>query len=341
MPAKFRYRNDLDHTWKAARIHDCSLIDWLTNYLGERFLVKALIGMGDIKMTNFEEQYNIFLYAKLINFQGQEAPFPGAAAWLQAVRTDLRTIEKTQVGKALLKGLKQAGVPVPIAPANPGTCGNSTDPMEGDVGWKKYDGPGMSGPNSETWSGPTIIYSPENNAVGHSCQKRFEYFGQIHIETHETLLHELLHALRWVTATKKGNSVNNNKVKVDKGLSFYGDQEEFFAVLTQGIYASERGAPVRSSHTGHFEIDKELNGSYKFYKTGTETFAYVKKFCTESPGFTKEIAQIKVSFNPIRVYYFDVQLAKKISRESQTARVRDFMMHNAKKAREFVKEYVR
>jgi hypothetical protein len=104
-----------------------------------------------------------------------------------------------------------------------------------------------------------------------------------------------------------------NYSRTTKGFAFYDDPEELYAVLVQGIYASERKNPVRSSHTGHYPIDKQLDGSLEFYKTGTQSFDLVRRFCMENPGFTREIAGIETHFNPIRAYYFTPAAAKQMA----------------------------
>jgi hypothetical protein len=131
------------------------------------------------------------------------------------------------------------------------------------------------------------------------------------------LFHELVHAFRMVSFQRPVKRPDTTR-----GFASYHDTEELFAVLLQGIYASERKTPVRSSHTGHYPIDKKLDGSLEFYKTGTESFALVKRFCTENPGFTKAIACIETRFNPIRAFYFTPAAAKQMA-QSKLAITRD------------------
>src|SRR5262249_38653903 len=125
-----------------------------------------------------------------------------------------------------------------------------------------------------------------------------------------------------------------------KGLSFYGTNEEFNAVLVQGIYASERKKPIRASHWHHFEMDKQLSTSMRFFKSGEETFKWVEKFCQENPGFTKALAQIDLPFNPINSFYYDREQVKNLGR-SQFAKSRDTMMPMAWMVVAFLKEHVR
>jgi hypothetical protein len=114
----------------------------------------------------------------------------------------------------------------------------------------------------------------------------------------------------------------DNYSRTTNGFAFYDDPEELYAVLVQGIYASEGKTPVRSSHTGHYPIDKQLDKSFEFYKTGTESFDLIGRFCTENPGFTREIACIETHFSPIRAYYFTPAAAKQMV-QSKFAKARD------------------
>ena len=157
--------------------------------------------------------------------------------------------------------------------------------------------------------------------------------GGYHIDSDETLVHELVHAFRKIAG-------KNNQRPLGKGLSFYENSEEFDAVLVQGIYASERRKPVRSSHFHHYKIDQELNSSLKFFKSGQETFQWVEKFCQENPGFTRGIAEFDLPFNPINSYYFDREQVKRLAR-SATAERRDRQMPVVKELVDFLKKELR
>lgn len=262
-------------------------------------------------MTNWEEQFGIFLIPESHRSRFPPTPNPAPDVWWeQSVRVDLRTISATRVGNALLRAIKFQGVIVSIQKQMPGFCGDDTFPIDDDL----FTGD----PQLQITMGPTISYAPEQHSFNHSCEKtRYGGFGQFWIEGHEVLLHELVHAFRMVSFKRPAN-----RPITTKGFSSYHDTEELYAVLIQGIYASERKKPVRSSHTGHYPIDQKLDGSLEFYKTGTESFDLVKRFCTENPGFTKSIACIETHFNPIRAYYFTPAAAKQMA-QSKLAKTRD------------------
>ena len=131
--------------------------------------------------------------------------------------------------------------------------------------------------------------------------------GGFHVESNEVLLHELVHAFRHATGKL-------DKQGLDNGLAFYEDNEEFNAVLMQGIYASERKTPVRASHFGKYELHREFDTSISFFKQSTEAFKWVEKFCNDHPGFTRRLATIPLRFNPIRAYYLFSPQAKRMAR---------------------------
>ena len=262
-------------------------------------------------MANWEEQFGIFLISDFYRPRNPPTPNPAPDVWWeQSVRVDLQTINRTRVGRALLRAIKFHGVVVTILKQSPGHCGADTFPIEDDLG--------TGNPKLQITMGPMISYAPEQHELGNLCEKtRHGGFGQIWIQGHEVLLHELVHAFRMVSFKRP-----ENNPRTTKGFAFYDDPEELYAVLVQGIYASERKTPVRSSHTGHYPIDKQLDGSLEFYKTGTESFDLVGRFCTENPGFTREIACIETHFNPIRAYYFTPAAAKQMA-QSKFAKTRD------------------
>lgn len=259
-------------------------------------------------MPGFEEQFGIILipepYRPALPAKPNVLP---DVWWEHSVRTDLEAINKTKVGHALLEAIKHHGVIVSILPDSvPDACSAGTLPMEDDLHARDP---------LDITMGPSIYYSPERFSHGHRCQDRFKVFGQLVMDGHETLLHELVHAFRLA-------SFKYDRQKAVKGFSFYNNTEEIYAILVQGIYASERGRAVRGTHVGQFPIGKELDGSFAFFQTGTEAFEHVKKFCVENPGFTKAIARVETRFNPIRAYYCDPRRAEKMSR-TPVARGRD------------------
>ena len=285
---------------------------------------------------NFEEQYLLFLvpYDETgihyvpppgrpdlpASVPMHADPFPKADEWSKAVRADIVRIAGTRVGNLLLRSLKYHGQTITIRPSAADYCNSGA-----------MDGFEVShSANLTVGTGVDIVFNPDTYMVGSKCEAKSLAMGGYHIESNEILLHEMVHALRKVSGKL-------NKTDLGKGLSFYGDNEEFNAVLVQGIYASERKQPVRSSHYHHYEIDKELNSSMRFFKSGSETFTWVEKFCLQNHGFTRALAEIGVPFNPINSYYYDREQVRNLGR-SATAKRRDTLMPLSKSAIEFLKK---
>lgn len=274
--------------------------------------------MGTAELREkFEKQYLIMLTDSVTSLQN--APDYTLQKWIDLVLADLTAIEATSIGNLLLRSIAFHRKVVMIqalwgSPLSPGMCNAQTGP-EPDLG-------------------AFIQYTPNYLGPGSRCDLENIQKGGYSILSNETLFHELVHALRW------SSGKNNKGVVTDKGLVFYGNKEEFIAVVVQGIYGSARGRPVRASHTGRTAIDPELNGSYKFYAVGSEAYKFMKEFCMENAGFTGALAQFDVPFNPVRAYYEKPAVAKSISERSPIAKRRDAIMPIAKAARDFILEEI-
>ena len=130
------------------------------------------------------------------------------------------------------------------------------------------------------------------------------------------LLHELVHAFRHVS--KKFDMVT----QTHGGLKNFDSREEFNAVLVQNIYQSELKSNIRRDHHGFNTLEKDLDGSFNFFKVSTKAFEMVDKFCKENKGLTRALSCLKVGFNPLAAYYRDGRKAKALS-ASETAVRRD------------------
>jgi hypothetical protein len=285
--------------------------------------------MGDPELQKqFETEYMIYLSDQLSLLN---SPFIKNDAWKSSVLKDLLSIRLTRVGSLLLRSIRYWGQIVWIEPflADPTKgCNATTAPVDKN----SVDGKLSDDPKDAV--GSITHYTPSFLGPGSFCSKKDGRFGGYTNLSFETLFHELVHALRFVSG------MNNKGVGMTKGLTFYGNKEEFIAVLVQGIFASELKRPVRSSHEMHFEINPELNGSYKFFSSGSEAYRFVKEFCTDNQGFTKALACIEVPFNPIRAYYEKPALAKSISLNSSVAARRDQIAGPVFALKELIKTFL-
>jgi hypothetical protein len=264
-------------------------------------------------MPNFEERYNIYLYgADIAGLSDPAKPRPILdLGWTERVRLNLMTVSTKKIGSALLETIRYYAVPVHITKPSPGGCGAGVWGMH-----PFFTGFENGKATLQVQQGPILEFDPARYESGHSCvQGRLER-NNLLIPGHQTLFHELVHVMRKISF--------KFSAKTDRlgGLAFYDSSEEFYAVMLQGIYASEGGGAIRESHTQTFEIDPALNGSFDFFKSGIKTFEFVRDFCKDHPVFSKCVAKIDTRFNPIRAYYSDPSKAKALSK-SALAQQRD------------------
>jgi len=252
----------------------------------------------------FERQYYIFLKPEAL--PDNSLMFKLRDEWLKQVLADLVKIEADPIGNLLLRSIAYHRHLVLIRPV-------SIDPGADCVG----DSVGPAGLLEAS-----IDFTPQPT-TGHQSLCRLTPISSNSYQpmSDEILFHELVHALRRVSGKRA-----STRVDFGKGLAFFDWKEEFIAVVVQGVYQSRNRRPVRASHHGHYEIDPELNGDYRFFQVGSEAYKYIKEFCEENPGFTTALACMDAPFNPMRAYYAKPALAKSISENSPVAAERDRIM---------------
>ena len=107
----------------------------------------------------------------------------------------------------------------------------------------------------------------------------------------EMLLHELVHAIRQMRG-----------VADTRALANYDSRDEFHAILVTNIYRSERKiTPLRRDHHGF----QPLVNPSAFY-TQPRNKLLVMDLCREMQAFTRALADVDCSFNPIRQHYVEM-----------------------------------
>jgi hypothetical protein len=116
----------------------------------------------------------------------------------------------------------------------------------------------------------------------------------------EVLVHELVHAQRHVTRIAKD-------VPLTGPLAGYENEEEFFAVMFTNVWSSTHSLTsvsrdgLRSDHgTGRLATP---NDDSDVFMTNRDNYRLIKKYCSQQPKMTRELADIQVKFNPFRTYY--------------------------------------
>jgi hypothetical protein len=262
----------------------------------------------------FESQFGIWIDpTSLLDLK---APPISAEAYENGVRRVLIKISASKVGQAVLNTIRVHGRVVRIVPnlINANVCAPA-DAVEVDVkqfqlnkAWKIVNlvagthFPGLRG---------RINFTPGMYAKGGACQKFYGPRSEYTPTEDEVLLHELVHGARIASLQLKLGPA------AEGGLMMYDNEEEFFAVLVENIYQSElKSGPLRSSHTGFLEMDKNLQGSLAFFQVSGNAFEKIEKFATQNPGLAKALSKIEVSFNPLNAYFCHTARAREMSKSS-------------------------
>ena len=119
----------------------------------------------------------------------------------------------------------------------------------------------------------------------------------------DTLVHELLHSLR---------EMRGQLNLVPTRTTGYENQEEYFAILLQNIYASEKGLTIfRGNHLTNTRLSKSLSTSETFLGKGQrplsteqlENRQLVSRLTNECLTLCRNVlSHVHAAFNPIREY---------------------------------------
>lgn len=111
----------------------------------------------------------------------------------------------------------------------------------------------------------------------------------------EYLLHEMVHGLRYMAGVSHFRPLTG-------ALTFYDNEEEFFAILITNIYMSEKGERLlRRDHYAHAPLGKDLDTSAEFLRHPQHA-ALIKKLATQQDQLFERIRTVRCRFNPIRRY---------------------------------------
>jgi hypothetical protein len=141
---------------------------------------------------------------------------------------------------------------------------------------------------------PVVLFSPGTRA---------SYCGPGKAESlpHETLHHELVHALRRISGAML------HPFALAGQLRPYDDNEEFLAILATDIFISDvtnhHKSLLRANHQGFKQLDPELADSFRFFSLGLRAFNIIANFCSDNPAYTTALANVQGPFNPIAAYY--------------------------------------
>jgi hypothetical protein len=268
-------------------------------------------------MTMDFRNINIHLDGTRLDPSAKPPPPVTSGQWEQSVERTLFKIGTSDIGLLLLRHIHRSGKWVQIEPywskldpdwsrkCNASTLVNRT--------WVADDWYA----SKQRWYYSRVLFSPDRFDHGSPCAERRRREGGATSEPHETLFHELVHALRQVWRTRWTD------VKLGGGLADQTDVEEFIAVLVTNIYASANGKKIlRAGHSGHKSLDKSFADSFGFFQLSSMTVPLVEYFCAANKEFCDDLAKLDACFHPIRAFKQDPDKARRYAHNAK-ARSRD------------------
>lgn len=233
-------------------------------------------------------------YGVIVSGESAEADDGSSALYEANVKAELKRLADTVTGTAIFEKIKAHGA-VQIKPyikARQDLPGNgkcnaiSTGIVKED---KKYR---IITP---------LEYSPHTWSADSTCSSGPGTQADV------VLIHELTHSAR-----KLGKDFK--KVPLTGTLGPYEDEEEYFGILIENIYASETGQQSNSALLTNLRANHKigarvrhlpahLTDSVLFLVAVPENLELVRKFCNQHPIIAPIIAIAPARFNPIAAYY--------------------------------------
>jgi hypothetical protein len=181
----------------------------------------------------------------------------------------LHSLDAIQTGHAVLNGFRFYRKPVLIYPYD-GALGPCTASAQGDWGMfaaRVSFTPYLHRRHCQCVTGPSGYYAPGDSP-------------------HESLVHELTHAVRAVAGTLS---------------SIPADDEEEIAMLVANIFSSETNRPLRA----RYQDNTAVPGDPRAYATEyqDENDELIETFHKQHKDFTRWLARVKAPFNPLRLYF--------------------------------------
>jgi hypothetical protein len=256
------------------------------------------------------EDYFLHLEAKDLDpWAGMPLPVT-AEQWTNDVLNALTRIEMNPVGRLLLREFQRYRLWIRIKPnwwpspdaAKRPFCNADTQGLEQVTAGRRF--------------GALVRVSLERFADGTACAKRSAKQGDAVALPHETLFHELVHALRASTEVQIVKRLGG-------GLESFVWAEEFIAVMVTNIYASCGGKRVlRRDWKGHHRLGEAFDDSFEYFRLGSMTYPIVAEFYATNKIFCLLLANVNARFNPIRAFVESPERARRIA-EGATAKRRD------------------
>lgn len=204
----------------------------------------------------------------------------GTLQYTAAVRAELDRIHQSKAGAVLARSLRYFKSEITLIPYEGGDCNAQED---------------AASANAQKIS--VILFTPKTKGTACTSHGKDQTGA---ILPHESLHHELIHSLRRISG-------KFNRFQLGGKLQPFHNNEEFYAILATNIYIADRSnrnkSNLRMDHSGHGRLEERYESSYRYFQLGTKAYNLIAKFCTDHPFYSKELAQIRGSFNPLGAYY--------------------------------------
>jgi hypothetical protein len=266
-------------------------------------------------MPEFNQEFNIEITDEKYYDLGYTNTHPVAtyAQWKEALLATFHKIASTKSGAALLRSIRATGLWIEMQPLNRTSCN-----AHGNVLHLAFPGRIV---------GASIQLEPHVYMSGSKCfdaESMSDPQWNRGIFPEEVLFHELVHAYRRMQYT-------DGSAPLKGGLQRYDFVDEFFAVVLTNIYISDvtnrHSSGLRADHENGRPLEKELSGSYTFYRSSPQTLKLMDKLINENYLLCTQLAAVKAIFNPLKAYFENYHLVKFMS-QSCLARQRERTVPN-------------
>jgi hypothetical protein len=226
----------------------------------------------------------------------------GSPAYEKSVLQQLNKLWDTWTGWAVLRGILDTSRTVTIVPysaADRKKMGSNNAYARATSYRAASDSEVHFSPEDFQGSRPPVCYYRKTPAG--PCLAGTSYAQNTGPD--DTLVHELVHSLR---------EMRGQFNRVPTRTTGYENQEEYFAILLQNIYASEKGLTIfRGNHLTDAQLSKSLSTSETFLGKGQrplsteqlENRQLVSRLTNECLALCRNVlSHVQAAFNPISEY---------------------------------------
>jgi hypothetical protein len=254
--------------------------------------------------VTFGEQFNIFIR----NVDPWDSTV-NVSQWIRTTESILHKIDGVKSGRILFQAIFKSGVVVAVEPLNWQEC-NAHGAGRGSV---------LNGKNfNAVVKFDATVYTKGSHCFRTHLAEKYKRGGL----TDEVMFHEFTHALRGGMQIA-GAKIDINREPLSGGMWRYSTGEEFFAVLLTNIYISDltnkASSGLRAGHRGKTPLESYFSHSLCFFASSTQVLPLLKQFQAEHKDLFEALAEVKATFNPIRMMVKNPEAVERMSKAKATA----------------------